>query len=134
MFVFFKKMITRLLTNATILKNFQKFFFKIKNNFDVTIKLKISHILNNRILSSRIQKNDIDYKLRINAGDLIKTKRNVILQINIQIKNIVLKNWLKKQKIYIKFIIIFFNIAAANFEIETQKILNELKKKIKINI
>lgn len=115
-------------------KALQEFFSKIKNNFDVAIKLKTSHTSNGRILSSRTQKNDTDYELRIDAGDLVKIKRNVVLQVNTQTKSTALKNWLKKQKIYTKFVIVFFDTAAADLETEVRKILDELKKKTKINI
>lgn len=115
-------------------KALQEFFSKVKNNFDVATKLKASHTSGGRILPSRTQKNDADYELRIDAGDLVKTKRNVVLQVNTQAKSTALKDWLKKQGTHAKLATASFDTAAADPEAEARRVLDELEKEAKANI
>jgi hypothetical protein len=82
----------------------------------------------------RAHKNDADYELRIDAGDLVKTKRNVVLQVNTQAKSTALKDWLKKQGTHTKLATASFDTAAADPEAEARRVLDELEKEAKANI
>ena len=48
------------------------------------------------------------------ARELIKTKRNVVLQVNTQAKSTALKDWLKKQGTHAKLATASFDTAAAD--------------------
>lgn len=112
----------------------QEFFSKVKNNFDVATKFKASHTSGGRILPSRTQKNDANYELRIDAGELIANKRNIVLQVNTQAKSTALKDWLKKQGTHAKLATVSFDTTAADPEAEAQRALDELEKEAKANI
>ena len=96
--------------------------------------MKASHTSGGRILLSRTQKNDTDYELRINAGELVKIKRNVVLLVNTQAKSTALKDWLKKQGTYAKLTIASFDTAVTDPEAEARRILDKLEKEVKANI
>ena len=115
-------------------KALQEFFSKVKNNFDVATKFRASHTSGGRILPSRTQKNDADYELRIDAGELVQNKRNVILQVNTQAKSTALKDWVKKQGSHAKLATASFDTAAADPEAEAQRVLDELEQEAKANI
>lgn len=115
-------------------KALQEFFSKVKNNFDVATKFKASHTAGGRILPSRTQKNDADYGLRIDAGDLVLGKRNLVLQVNTQATSTALKDWRKKQGTHAKLATASFDTAAADLDAEALRVLDELEKEAKANI
>lgn len=100
----------------------------------MTKKFSASHISGGRIVPSRTQKNDADFQLRIDAGELIGTMRNVVLQVNTQAKNTGLRDWVKKNTSHGQLAKASFDTAAADHEIESQRVLDELEEQAKENI
>ena len=52
-------------------KAVKDFFKKVNQNIDVGKKLAAKHDSGSRILPSKTSKNDADYQLRIDAGELV---------------------------------------------------------------
>src|SRR5271169_389066 len=90
----------------------KNFFGKIKGNFNMATKFNANNQAGSRIVPSRTAKNDADYQLRIDAGELVGGKRNVILQVNSQAKSTPLKEWLRKHGSHAKLAQATFDTAA----------------------
>lgn len=68
-------------------KQIKEFFSKITKNYDITKKLSATFTSGSRSLPSQTSKNDADYQLRLDAGELIDNQyRNIVLQVNSQAK------------------------------------------------
>ncbi|MCJ1230787.1 hypothetical protein MMC12_007461 [Toensbergia leucococca] len=115
-------------------KVLQEFFSKVKSNFDVATKFKASHTSGSRMIPSRTPKNDADYELRIDAGELIANKRNLVLQVNSQAKSTAFKKWLQKHGAHANLATVSFDTTAIDPEVETQRALDELEEEAKANI
>ncbi|CAA9959496.1 hypothetical protein PTMSG1_02914 [Pyrenophora teres f. maculata] len=66
-------------------------------------KLKAAWDAGGRIVPSRNSKNDQEFQLRIDAGELVQNRyRMLYLQVNTQAKNTKLKEWIKKNSTHAK--------------------------------
>ncbi|KAM5474333.1 hypothetical protein MauCBS54593_001907 [Microsporum audouinii] len=106
-----------------------EFFSKIKKNFNVAKKFKATFTPGSRILPSKTAKNDEDYQLRIDAGELIDQRwLNVVLQVNTQAKSPGLRDWIKKngRKTHGRLAMSRFDTLAEDEEQETDRVLTDL--------
>lgn len=115
-------------------KDVKNFFGKVKLNFDMATKLNANQPAGGRIVPSRTSKNDADYQLRIDAGELVGGKRNVVLQVNSQAKSTPLKEWLRKNGSHAKLAQATFDTTAEDPRQEAERVLAELENKGKENI
>jgi hypothetical protein len=77
-------------------KAIKEFFTKVRANYKVTKKFGGNITPGHRIVPSRTARNDRLYQLRIDAGELLKGYRNVVLQVNAEAEDRTLVNWLRK--------------------------------------
>jgi hypothetical protein len=115
-------------------KPVQDFFKKVNQNIDIGKKLAGNYESGGRIVPSKTAKNDADYQLRIDAGELVDNRRNVVLQVNTQAKATPLKSWLRKNSSHGKLATASFDTAAKDQKAETARVLAELEKKAKDNL
>ncbi|EGC42290.1 conserved hypothetical protein [Histoplasma capsulatum var. duboisii H88] len=111
-------------------KQIKEFFSKIRKNYDIAKKT-------GRILPSQTTKNDADYQLRLDAGELIdKRYQNIVLQVNSQAKNTGLREWVKKQPqgTHAKLATARFDTLAEDQDAETERVLNELQEQARKNL
>jgi hypothetical protein len=115
-------------------KPVKDFFKKVNQNIDIGKKLAGNYESGGRIVPSKTAKNDADYQLRIDAGELVDSRRNVVLQVNTQAKATPLKSWLRKNSSHGKLATASFDTAAKDQKAETARVLAELEKKAKDNL
>jgi hypothetical protein len=115
-------------------KPVKDFFKKVNQNIDIGKKLAGNYESGGRIVPSKTAKNDADYQLRIDAGELVDNRRNVVLQVNTQAKATPLKSWLRKNSSHGKLATASFDTAAKDQKAETARVLAELEKKAKDNL
>lgn len=60
-------------------KYVKDFCSKAQQTTNLSEKLKASYILGSRVLPSKTAKNDADYQMRIDAGELVGTLQNLYL-------------------------------------------------------
>lgn len=88
-----------------------------------------------RIVPSRSRRNDEDYQLRIDAGELLSDRyRIVYLQVNSQARGTKLKEWLRKHGSHANLASARFDTLAGNPEAETDRVLEELETTAKDDI
>ncbi|GBF62306.1 hypothetical protein TMEN_4844 [Trichophyton mentagrophytes] len=110
------------------------FFTKIKKNFNIAKRFKATFTPGSRILPSKTAKNDEDYQLRLDAGELIDNRwLNIVLQVNSQAKSPGLRTWLKKngKGTHGQLAISRFDTLAEDEEKETERVLTDLLTKAK---
>ncbi|KFY52756.1 hypothetical protein V496_08205 [Pseudogymnoascus sp. VKM F-4515 (FW-2607)] len=81
-----------------------------------------------RILPSQTNKNDADYQLRLDAGELVDNRYlNIVLQVNSQAKHTGLREWVKKQAqgTHAKMATARFDKVAKDQEAEADTVMNE---------
>lgn len=110
------------------------FFKKVNQNMDVGKKLAAKHDSGSRILPSKTSKNDADYQLRIDAGELIGTSRNVVLQVNSEAKATPLQTWLRKNSSHAKLATASFDTTAKDQEAEAIRVMKELERQARENL
>ncbi|KAJ5086933.1 hypothetical protein NUU61_008240 [Penicillium alfredii] len=118
-------------------KQVKEFFSKIRKNYDVAKKFGAIFTSGNRILPSKTTKNDEDYQLRIDAGELIDNRyQNIVLQVNSQAKNTGLREWVKKQPrgTHTKLATARFDTLAGDQAAETERALSELQEQARKNL
>lgn len=115
-------------------KEIRNFFTKIGSNFDMPSKLKATYEAGSRIVPSRTQKNDADYGLRLDAGEMVGKYRNVVLQVNSEAKGTRLKEWVRKNGSHAKLAAARFDTTASDPKEETERVMQELEKEGKENI
>ncbi|KAG9599484.1 hypothetical protein KCU77_g3732, partial [Aureobasidium melanogenum] len=115
-------------------KYISNFFAKANQNFNLGEKFKAPHNPGSRILPSKTNKNDADYQMRIDAGDMVGTQRNIVLQVNSQAKATPLKEWIKKNKTHGKLATASFDTAAEDPQKEAARVVEELRQKAKENL
>jgi len=115
-------------------KYVKDFFAKIGQNFDIGAKFKTAKEAGARIVPSRTKKNDESYQLRIDAGEIVGTHRNVVLQVNSQAKATPLKSWLEKNTSHGKLATASFDTAAEDPDLEARRVLAELEEKARNNL
>lgn len=84
-----------------------------------------------RILPSQTNKNDADYQLRLDAGELVDNRYlNIVLQVNSQARNTNLREWVKKQAqgTHAKLATVRFDKLAKVQEAEADRAMNELQE------
>ncbi|KAI9842360.1 MAG: hypothetical protein M1837_007280 [Sclerophora amabilis] len=109
-------------------KPVSEFFTRICQNFNMTKKLKKDLTPGSRIVPARTAKNDANYQLRLDAGELIDGKRNVVLQVNTQARSTALKDWLKKNGSHAKLATATYDTTAADDDAETDRVMETLEK------
>ncbi|KAI9662547.1 MAG: hypothetical protein M1821_008714 [Bathelium mastoideum] len=110
-------------------KDVKQFFTKIGKDFNMGAKLKASYNAGNRIVPSRTQKNDQAYQCRLDAGELVDDQyRNVVLQVNSEVKATGLKLWLQKNGTHAKLAMTRFDTKAEDPDGEADKVMAELQK------
>ncbi|KKK14903.1 hypothetical protein P175DRAFT_0502088 [Aspergillus ochraceoroseus IBT 24754] len=118
-------------------KQIKEFFSKVRKNYDVAKKLGATFTSGSRILPSQTTKNDADYQLRLDAGELVdKRYQNIVLQVNSQAKNTGLREWVKKQPqgTHAKLATARFDTLAEDQDAETERVLNELQEQARKNL
>lgn len=119
------------------MKQVRDFFSKARKNYDVAKKFGATLTSGSRILPSQTAKNDADYQLRLDAGELIDGRyRNIVLQVNSQAKNTGLREWVKKQArgTHAKLATVRFDTLADDKNTETERVLNELQDQARKNL
>jgi hypothetical protein len=97
-------------------KYISNFFAKANQNFNLGEKFKASYNPGSRTFPSKTNKNDADYQMRIDAGEMVGTRRNIVLQVNSQAKATPLKQWIRKNRTHGK-------LATAYFDTGRRKLL-----------
>jgi hypothetical protein len=115
-------------------KYINNFFAKANQNFNLGEKFKAPHNPGSRILPSKTNKNNADYQMRIDAGEMVGTRRNIVLQVNSQAKATPLKEWIRKNKTYGKLATAYFDTAAEDPQKEATRVAEELQRKAKENV
>lgn len=118
-------------------KAVSEFFGKVKRNFNVARKFKAVFTPGSRILPSKTAKNDEDYQLRLDAGELIDNRwRNIILQVNTQARTPGLRDWLKRNSrgTHGKLAVSRFDTQAEDPDAETSRVLEDLHHQAKENM
>lgn len=116
-------------------KDIRAFFSKVKKNFSMATKLTAAWNAGNRIVPSRSQRNDKDYQLRIDAGELLSDRYRVVyLQVNSQAKGTKLKEWVRKHGSHANLASAQFDTFASDPEAETDRALAELEEAAKDEI
>lgn len=78
-------------------KTSRTLFTKFWQAFKFADKFRKAHTPGSRIAPSRTKRNDAEYQLRIDAGELVDNRwLNVYLQINSEATSKLLTKWLKK--------------------------------------
>lgn len=72
--------------------------------------------------------------MRIDAGEMVGTRRNVVLQVNSQAKATPLKEWIRKNKTHGKLATAYFDTATKDPQKEASRVAQELQRKAKENI
>ncbi|KKZ64101.1 hypothetical protein EMCG_01598 [[Emmonsia] crescens] len=114
-----------------------KFFDKVKTRFNVAKKFKGSYTPGSRILPAKTPKNDTEYQLRVDAGELIENRwRDIILQVNSQAKSQGLRDWLRNhgRTTHGKLATSRFDTLAENDCEEALRVLNDLEEMAKENL
>jgi len=104
-------------------------FLKFKAAKGLAKKLKHITMAGSRIAPSQTNKNDSDFQLRIDAGEMIGTKLNVYLQVNAQATGTLFKEWLRKKGTHANLATAVFDTAAQDEEEEKNRVLEELEAK-----
>lgn len=115
-------------------KPIDKFFTMANRSFDVAAKLKAPREAGTHILPSKTTKNDADYELRIDAGETIGGRRNVVLQVNSQAKSTALQEWVRKNTSHAKLATATYDTSAKDPDAEAIRVMKELQQKAKSNI
>ncbi|KAK2758771.1 hypothetical protein FQN54_003463 [Arachnomyces sp. PD_36] len=103
------------------------FFPKVKKNFNLGKKFKSMFAAGSRILPSRTSKNDTEYQLRLDAGELIGNRyRQIILQINTQAKTPGLRDYMRKHGTHAKLAVAQFDTQAEDEDAEVDRVLDDL--------
>lgn len=111
------------------------FFRNAQANFNLKNKFAAAWAAGSRILPSRSAKNDANYELRIDAGELINNRhRNLVLQVNSQAKNTTLKEWVRKNGSHAKLATASFDTEAEDPDEEVKRVIAELERQAKDNI
>ncbi len=82
-------------------------------------------------------KNDADYQLRLDAGELIDNRYlNIVLQVNSQAQNTGLREWLKKQTrgTHAKLATARFDTLAEDQDAEAERVMNKLQESASKNL
>ncbi|KAJ5517481.1 hypothetical protein N7527_009041 [Penicillium freii] len=119
------------------MKQIKDFFTKTRKNFDIAKKFGGTFTPGSRILPSQTNKNDADYQLRLDAGELIDNQYlNIVLQVNSQAKNTGLREWLKKQPrgTHAKLASARFDKLAEDQDAEAERVMNELQEAARKNL
>lgn len=116
-------------------KYVREFCTKIETTFYMASKFSKNHSPGSRIVPSRSPRNDEQYQLRIDAGELIDNRyRNVVLQINREAKGTALKQWLREHGSHAKPATTVFDIAAEDLDAEASRVVQELQSTALRNI
>jgi hypothetical protein len=115
-------------------KYISNFFAKANQNFNLGEKFKASYNPGSRTFPSKTNKNDADYQMRIDAGEMVGTRRNIVLQVNSQAKATPLKEWIRKNKTHGKLATAYFDTAAEDPQKEATRVAEELQRKAKENV
>ena len=98
-------------------------------------KLTAAWNAGSRIVPSRSQRNDKDYQLRIDAGELLSDRYRVVyLQVNSQAKGTKLKEWVRTYGSHANLASAQFDTFASDPEAETDRVLAELEEAAKDEI
>lgn len=110
-----------------------KYYTKAINKFRETKglgrKLKGMLAASSRIAPSQTSRNNSDYRLRLDSGELIGTKLNVYLQVNAQPTSTLFKEWLKRRVTHANLAVAVFDTAAADEKAEKERLIDELDQK-----
>ena len=107
----------------------------ITSNFSMATQLKAAWNAGSRIVPSRNSKNDAEYQLRIDAGELVQSRyRMIYLQVNSQAKGTKLKEWVRKHGTHANLAAAHFDTSAEDLEAEADRALAELELTAKDNI
>ena len=80
-----------------------------------------------RILPSRTSKNDAEYQLRLDAGELIDNRyRQIILQVNSQATTPGLRDYMRKHGTHAKLAVAQFDTQAEDEDAEVERVLDDL--------
>jgi hypothetical protein len=116
-------------------KQIEAFAQKIASRWNLATKFSANHNAGNRIVPPKSKKNDQDFELRIDAGELVDNRyRNIYLQVNKEAKAQILKRWLKREGSHGKLAGAQYDTQAADSDSEAQRAMDELTEKGKSNL
>ncbi len=111
-------------------KQIESFARGIASRWNLATKFAASHNAGSRIVPSKSKKNDQEFQLRIDAGELVDDRyRNVYLQVNTEAKSPSLKKWLQKQGSHAKLASSQYDTQAEDQDAEAQRVIDELVEK-----
>jgi hypothetical protein len=111
-----------------------EFFSRVRTNYALTKKFGGDIVPGHRIVPTRTNKNDELYQLRIDAGELVNNRRNIVLQVNSQAKNTAFKKWIAKKGTDAKLAVTSYDVTCINLEEEIERALAALEELAKGNI
>jgi len=98
----------------------------------MTTKLRAVWNAGSRIVPSKNSKNDSEFQLRIDAGELLENRyRMLYLQVNSQAKSTKLREWVRKHGTHANLASTRFDTLAEDPEAETDRALTELESDAK---
>lgn len=118
-------------------KQIKEFFSRLRLNYNVAKRFSAAFNSGSRIFPSQTNKNDADYQLRLDAGELIDNRyQNIVLQVNSQATNTGLRAWLKRQPrgTHAKLAVARFDTLAEDPDAESERVLTELQDQARVNL